>query len=489
MQIDKLPFNVSLLANDTSEIVGFIPIESLDIFATDGQFHPRGLYSSLAFGEVGTHERQTKFAYIDMRTEIMHPKVFRDLCKLKGLYEGIMSGRAYAEWDTKLKDFVPSNVLDGKTGYSFFIEHFIELIHATNDSSIRDLRIELLNKVKDKCMYRYFQVIPAALRDIEMDSKSRPKEDEINPLYRKLIRAANSISVHSRNLNDPALDTARWSLQSSAVTIYDTLETLFTGKRGWLLDKVSARNVSGGTRNVITGMDICPKKLGAKESITMDHTVCGLHQYLKGTSDKYIYDIRRGPMGPVIDFLPLMCRVVDTKTLTSKTITPTKFTVDNWGTEEGLEKLMNGFAKNDARHKPIYIDGNYAALIYRDGKVFKVFYDIEDLPRHLNRSHVTPITWAEMFYISVYKSAPKVGAYSTRYPIADLGSTYYSKIYLETTTISEKLIELDDNWLESKDEKFSAFHMPLKGQPFRDSASVHTNKLPGLNADMDGDKV
>ena len=485
MDINRLPFNIKLFPNDTSVLTGLLPVESLDIFASDNQFNVRGLYSSAIFGELGTHKRQTQFGFIDMRTEIMHPKIFMELSKLKGIYTGILSGKVFAEWDSELKDFKTSNVIDGHTGYSLFMSHFLEIIHATNDSNIRELRIKLLDQSKDLCMYRYYQVIPAGIRDIEMNSQERPKEDEINPLYRKMIRSSNTISIHNKKSNDPILDTARWVLQNAANDVYGYLEGIFSGKRGWFLDKVASRNVHGGTRNVATAMDPAPLRLGSKEALTIDHTICGLHQYMKGTIDLTIHDIRIGPMMPVIEFMPNMAYVVDPKTLQRKTIHPTKFSVDNWATEEGLEKLVNGFEKPDARFKPILIDGNYAALIYRDNKHFKVFNSIDDLPHNFSKSHVSPITWVEMFYISVYKSAVKVGAYNTRYPIADLGSIYCSKIYLETTVKSEHLVELDENWQEIKSD-ITAIHMPIKLQPFVDSCSVHVNKEPGLNLDHDG---
>jgi ribosomal protein S18 acetylase RimI-like enzyme len=486
VNISRLPFNVKLLANDASAIAGELAVENLDIFSSDNQFNSAGLYSSEIFGEVGTDKRLKSFGFIDMRTEIMHPKIFMELCKLKALYEGILSGRAYAVWDEKAKDFVGSNVIDGQTGYSFFMNKFLEIIHATNDSNLRELRIMLLDKSKDKCMYRYYQVIPAGLRDIELNTQERPKEDEINTIYRKLIRVSNTISIHNRKSNDPILDNPRGLLQTAANNIYAHLEAIFSGKRGWYLDKVIARNVHGSTRNVATAMDPSPVRVGSKEALTIDHTIIGLHQFMKGAVELTIHDIRKGPMRDVIEFMPSMAYVVDSKTLQRKTILPSRFTVDNWGTEEGIEKLINGFEKPYARHKPILVDGDYAALLYRDTKHYRVFYDITDLPNGFSKSNVKPITWAEMFYLSVYESAAKVGGYNTRYPVAGMGSCYCSKLFLETTVKSDSLIELDDKW-NPTNKDITPIHMPQAGLAFLDSSSVHISKEPDLGLDHDGD--
>lgn len=483
MGIADVPFNVSLLSTDKSAITGLFPVQSLDIFSTGTEFSVQGLYSPITFGEVGTKDRQNKFGFIDMRTEIMHPKVFLELTRLKGLYEGIASGAAYAIWDDKIKDFVKSDIIDGKTGYGFLMEHFNDIIHSENDSDIRDLRIKLLKKVHDKCMYRYLQVLPAGLRDLEIDSSGRPSEDEINNLYRKVLRAANAISIYSNKPNDPILNTVRWNLQKAFNDIYSHIESLISGKKGFLLGKFASRNIHGSTRNVITAADPGGAILGSKEAVTINDTICGLHQYLKGSVELSIYNIRNGPMMPVLAFLPTTAYVTDAKTLKRKQITPSNFLIDNWGTEDGIEKLINGYEKLTARHKPIIIDGDYAALLYRDHKHFKVFYDIGELPKEFSKTNVKPITWTEMFYISVYKQSKKVVANCCRYPIATKGSTYISNIYLNSTIKSESLVELDDNWKSNNNDPFSTF--PIQGQPFVDSMSIHIAKTGETGADFD----
>ena len=487
MDINKLPFNISLLPADSIRIKAMFGVQSLDIFSSGTEFHPQGLYSTVIFGQVGTPQRQQKSSYIDTRTEVMHPKVFQELVKLKGLYQGIAAGSTYAIWDDKLKDFIKSNIIDGKTGYSFLMDHFHDIIHATNDSAIRDLRIKFLNKAHDQCMYRYIVVIPAGLRDIEIGDDGRPTEDDINLLYRKLIRSANTISIYSNKVNDPVLNTVRWNLQKTWNEIYDHIESVCSGKRGFILSKVAARNIHGGTRGVITGMDPAPHTLGSKEAVTINDSICGLHQYLKGTVELSIYNIRTGPLQPVIEFLPTLAYVVDAKTLKRKNITPSPFIVNNWGTEEGLEKLINGFEKETARHKPIMIDGDYAALLYRDHKQFKVFYDIETLPSGFSKSNVKPITWMEMFYISVYVQSKHVAGTLTRYPIESMGSIYPSNIYLKTTVRSESLIMLNDAWHPMSDE-YKAVQFPILNEPSIDSFSPHVSHYKELNADNDGDE-
>lgn len=486
MALDKYPFNISLLDPSKKRLAGLLEVKSMDIYDIDGTFHQQGLYSVPIFGPVGDTSRQTRHAYIDMRTEVLHPKVFLELTRLKALYKGILAGKDYAIWDDKLKDFTKNNIIDGYTGYSFFMEHFKDIVFPSNDSHSRELRIKLLNQERTKAMYRYLIVIPAGIRDIEVDDGDRVVEDEINPLYRKVIRASNTISIYMDDINSPSLNTVRWNLQCTFNDIYAYIESILSGKKGFLLSKWAARNIHNGTRNVITAGDAAPRELGSSDAISVSDSVVGLHQYMKATNELSIYNVKTGPLAPIINSIPGNIRAIDVNTLHSVTISPSIQVKDMWGGETGIEDLINSFGKLPARHKPIMIDGYYAALLYRDDKYFKVIYDIDELPKDKDKSKVKPITLAEMFYISVYLQSRKVAGYVTRYPITGTGSIYPSMIYLRTTVKGDNLIRLDDNWSPITDE-LPAINMPRYGEPFFDSMSVHSSKAIGLGADYDGD--
>lgn len=480
--INKTPLNIYLLDNSKSRVAGLLPVTTMDIYSLGGRYNPNGLYSEEIFGPPGSDFRQQNISYIDMRCYVMHPKIYQELVRLKGLYNGIITGNSYAIWDAEKNDFIRSDIIDGKTGYSFFMSHFHDIIYASNDSDIRQMRIDLLNKSHDKCMYRYLIVIPAGLRDIEVKDGSRVTEDDINNLYRKVLRASNTISVYNHNEDDPIYDTVRSTLQNNFNEIYNYIESILEGKKGFILSKWAARNLHGGTRNVITAMDPSAEKLGSQNAIKVTDTVMGLHQYLKGTSEVSIFNIKNGPMANIILNLPNPIYVVDKVTLKRKQIVPSSKTIETWGTESGIEETVDKFAKFDSREKPIYIDNDYAALIYRDKKYFKVFYDIDELPHNLNKANVKPLSWTEMFYISVYKQSKKVAAYITRYPITTLGSIYPSTIFLKTTVKSETLQLLDDDWKPTEKNDL-ALSMPIKGEKFVESMSPHISCISAMGAD------
>ena len=149
----------------TDDVVKYLrPVTSLDI--NDGMtanFHDDGLYSTTIFGKVGTEERDKNFSYIDIKTSILHPKIFDDLCRLKGLYKGILSGKETARFDPSLKDFVADQSSAAETGYSFFMRHFKRIEFKRNKSPSRQLRVELIEKYRDQATTTRVAVIPADL--------------------------------------------------------------------------------------------------------------------------------------------------------------------------------------------------------------------------------------------------------------------------------------------------------------------------------------
>lgn len=479
-----LPFNISLLDNKLSRLQNLMPIGSMDIYDTSGDFHPLGLYSSIIFGKPGDMERYKKHSYIDMKLTTMHPKIYFELGKLKGLYKDILEGRGYAIWDNEKKDFVKSDILEGKTGYAFFMEHFEELIFEKNNSLIRTLRINLLNKYRPNCMYRYAIVIPAGFRDIDIND-DRVQESELGKLYRKLLRTSNTLPNNIRNINDE-FDGPRRNLQLSFIEIYDYLFNVISDKEGFIQSKYGSRNIHDSTRNVITAMNPAPKVLGSLEAITIDDTIIGLHQYMMGSIYGTVYDIREDILKVAISEIPTTVKLIDKKSLKLTSFKPSRKIIELLN-DDGIIKHIEHYEHFDNRWNYAEIEGYYIALICWKGDTFRIIYDIDDLPVGYDKSLVKPITWTELFYISCYPRSKKVGTYNTRYPVTENGSIYPSNVYLKVT-IDSKIVkrEIDNNGTL---EYYQYNTYPIQESVFQESCSVHPSKVPALGADYDGDKM
>lgn len=465
------------------------PITTTDTFAgMTKNFHPEGLYSTEIFGPIGKETRDEQFAYIDMKLDIMSPTVALGLFSLKALYEDICSGRRYATWDEKEKDFEPALPSDAgaDTGYTFFIKHFNELTPKRNDSLRRDDTLDFFFKFRPVALSRYALVYPAGLRDLMVRQDGRDQEDEVNPIYRRLITLARTVS--ERSANSPITDPVKWKLQQTFNEIWMYFFTNMDGKRGYARSKVTSRKVMNGTRNVLSSFSVGSELMGAPNQVRATDTRQGLLQSLKSLlpvaqfniRERYLSNIRAGD-GNLYG--------VNTKTLKREFLEVPGKVYDLFSTDDGIETLINRLEDRDARHKPVMVDEtHYAALIYSDDDAFKVFYDIDELPKDMDKKYVSGITLAELLYLSGYDLWNDYFTFVTRYPVAGRGSTYSSTIRLETTAPSVVKYEINDGWSEYKDKTRPALSFPRRDiVDFVESMAVHPSRLAGLGGDHDGD--
>src|ERR1035437_2601088 len=482
-----IPFNISLLVLTDDKIQGLKPVRSLDIW--DGatkQFSEDGLFSISIFGKVGDELRNRKFSYIDIKISVLYPIIYRALTKLKVFYIEILEGKSYAVWNDKEGLFEKSSPLDGETGYNFFMQYFDKLTFEARPSVQREQNISLINKFRDKARNTKIVVLPAGLRDLEIDANGKASEDEVNDYYRKLLSLSNSINDASIKHNPESLDSIRLSMQLTFNELYTHFENMLQGKKKLILGKWAARRVFNGTRNVITSMGVSGSELGSKASVGFNDTVVGLYQYVKATMPVSRFNIRNdfltkvffGPNAPIC--------LVNKKTLTKEMVTLKSDYYDAWMTDEGIEKVITSFKDEYVRHEPLEIDGRYIGLIYKGpDSTYKLFQDISELPEGRKKEDVYPITFCELLYCAVYKTSNKYPAFLTRYPIAGYGSIYPCTIFLKPTVKVEKRTELNDSW-EIDEHCATTFTFPTKGE-FVNSMSPHSSHLKLLTADFDGD--
>lgn len=480
-----LPFNITLLILGGNNLKGMRQIKVLDIFEGQGgkNFHPDGLFSTEIYGKVGEERRNRLFAFIDLKLPIFHPVIFKAVTDLKELYGGIMSGQAYATFDKQLKDFVPATPLTGETGYTFFLKHYKDIKFEERKSTEREFKIEMVNRERDESMFDKFLVMPAGLRDFTVLPSGKPEEDEINGLYRRVLSIANVIGQHS-NLSDTThMDSTRYSLQMAVNEVYAYIINLLEGKGKLIQGWWASRNIFQSTRNVITSNVQRARYLFDPKTVGPNHTVVGIYQTLRAIFPLAVNLVRQysekvfvGPNSPAT--------LVNSKTLEKEQVQVSAEHYDDWMTQEGIEQLFGRFEVELLRQDPIMVDGRYFGLLYNDGKVVKFCQGVGDLPEGFDKAFLAPITYAELFYLAIYKRVKDIPALITRYPITGFGSIYPSFLYLKTTTRSKDVSVLDEQWQDTGDR---ALEFPVKKTPFVNSMSPAEVHLTRATADFDGD--
>lgn len=484
---DIPPFNIELLLPLGSEqIKNLRQIKVLDtMVGMTKTFHPDGLYSTEIFGRVGDARRSRNFAYIDLHIGIFHPVYYKAMTDLKELYANIINGKEYAIFDHTLKDFVKSDIINGNTGFKFFLDHFNELKFIERDSAKRTFNIKLVDKYKKNPLFDKLLVLPAGLRDYTIDENGKPSEDEINTLYRRVLGISNVIENVIVSNNEEYLDNIRYNLQQVVNQIYDYIKNLLEGKGKLIQGKWVSRNIDNSTRNVITPYINQIKQRNDPQFVSATQHVVGLYQFLRTIFPKSAQLVRDGILSDVFTGPNSPTRIIETKTLKLVTVDLDPSYYDEWMTMDGLEKHFNRFKIKDIRHEPIMIGPYYLGLMYNGpDNTYKFVQDINDIPKERDKKDVHPITYAELFYLSVFQIAPSIPGTITRYPITGYGSIYPSYNYLKSTVKGLVKHELNDQWQLSG---ITAPEYPNYNDYFYDSLSPSSNHIRRLGADYDGD--
>lgn len=483
----KEALNVKLLQINSQDIKVMTPVTAPDIFERGTHhFHPEGLYSTEIFGQVGSKERSKVFSYIDLKNEILHPLILEALNDLKkNLYLGIMAGSVKAIWSEEEKNFVKNDSDDAQTGFEFFMKHRKDIVHKETGSDERSIKIELLKRYEKESEMRYHLVMPAAFRDMEIKDNNQRVDNEINDLYRRLISATNVMI----NAQDKApYDVPRWTVQRTARDIYDTIMRILKGKSGVMQKKYGRRTTRNSTRNVVTAMDPSSRYLKDPQNPTLKDTYISFIQTLFGALPYTLRGLKSGileevfPSGLEGDDVWL----VNPKTLKRELFELDSDTVDKYATTEGRKKLISRFFNKRLRNQPVMINGNYLALVYEDETTFKIFQDIDELPKGYDKKKVTPLTLGDLLYTSCYPEYEDKYGTMTRYPITEDGSVFPTRYKVTTTVKSSTKHQLDDNWEPSV--KFYNFPDRQENAIWLNALSPHLSRLDGSGGDFDGDQ-
>ncbi|QGH72085.1 putative virion-associated RNA polymerase beta' subunit [Klebsiella phage N1M2] len=486
--MSRKPTNFTLLDTNKVPWGTMTPVTVADSF--EGQtsnLNDDGLYSTSIFGRVGTDERDKTISYIDVTLPIFNPTYFKALIQLKALYGEIIRGRAYAVWDAAEKDFIKSNILEGDTGYAFFMSHFHELDPVQNESFKRKQKIDLVEQFRDRALSNKVIVIPAGIRDIEMNN-GVVSENEINDLYRKLIFRSKSLNVRNVDIDDPVYDNIRWGLQESFNNIADFLFKMQEGKRGFMQRRMSRRSIFGATRNVITSRKVSVENCDDNVTGDPNSTIIGLYQALLGFNLVAIHELSSGFLSEVFTSGMGVARLVDPKTLKGTYVDVSPVVVDKFTSSDGLTSLFNGYGSPNLRNRDIRVAGHYLGLVYDDGKNVMLLHDIDDLPESFDKKKVRPVTYTQFFYMQCVKAIEKKMLQVTRYPITGIGSIYPSRVFVmptNSTSSKRTLLDIDGSPIDT----YNYFPEWTKNPSYFDGMSIANIRLGLAGGDFDGDAL
>jgi len=486
LPLDRNLFNIDLLMLQPAQLKYLGEVKVANIFEPNSNLFSRdGLFSTEIFGPIGSPLRSETPGYINLHVDILHPLVYQQLVSLKSLYGEIMSGNKEVVFDNEINDFriATSEDQDSGTGYTYFIDHLPKIAFVKGGDQ-RQARIDLVTKsLREKIWINKWVVLPAGLRDYEI-SKDGVSEDEVNDIYRSLLGSVSllsNIKVTKDNLT--MLDPIRLKIQNITLQLYLHFKELLDGKNKFIQGKWAKRAIVDGTRNVITpSVNLCTD-LDDPNSITMDHTVMGLYQYIKSLPAIAAHRLHQKYINKILSPDNNNAVLVNPKSMSTEVVTIDIKKRDEWLTLEGLDDITSKLAQDSIKVSPITIDGYYMFLIYDDGKSIEVIFDTKNLDDTYNKKYLRPITYIELLYLAIYDIRDKYPAIVTRYPVASMGGVYPTKLYVKTTVTGRKV------QFREQGNVRDIIEYPNLDDEFVASLSPHFCHLETLTADFDGDTM
>lgn len=491
--IPTSPFNIKIM--DVEQYIRTHNSQPVTSFAikepSEVHFHHQGLFSEEIFGQFGTSERLIRFGYIDLRSKIIQPAIFANLLKMDSLFTEVMAGRTYARFDenTGILTASDDDDIDAETGYSFFLSILPKLTYRSTGSPARNDRIAVINKYRDVSTCGQLLVLPAGVRDIKQDSTMMLSQEDINTIYRSVMSFALQLP---RDTDSPVFDSFRFSLQKKVQEVYDYIENIMTGKKGFLQGSYSNRRVVGSTRNVISAQQYATKSPDDPQTLHNDETMVGLYQSMKSNQIAVVYYLTKHFFNHIFPEDSDLIALTDPKTLELGYHKVRRKELNRFTTTAAMDNWINRFENVEVRQLPITVETDdgpcYAVMIYDDYNHVYMFRSLSEIKKivgeeNFDMNKVRPLTWVELFYMATFLAYIGKYAFITRYPAIGDGSTYPSKVVV-TTTSPARIVHVHNVF---NDETSMFPFYPILGQVFHDTMSVHSSRLNGLVGDYDGD--
>lgn len=426
MVIDLIPIEKFIMVNRLQEVTNPIVFDKGNIPTEDG------LLSTSIFG-INSYERKRIYAFIDLKTRLFHPIVFKSLLRMERGIEGIIQGSKKYIIDDKGQ--LVEDEEKGNTGIDWLYNNWNKIKWKRNDSRMRNERIDLLEEYDRNTIFvNKWIVIPAFYRDVNLSTDSDSKVDVhiMTQMYSQLMRYASIIE--SSNGFDFMINSTKYQMQLLLVEIYDELKGKIEKKNGLIKKSLMGKSVDYSVRTVISSPSI-GQNTSDDLLVDAEHTgiplfmVCTLltpfiihnvknflRRELEGAGDKY-------PVIPKGKTEPVYVKLKDPQL---------------YFNEEYIEKALDRFVHSPyTRFEKIELPIDPEAGVPNKEPFYLAFrgkFYQEGVPETESPLVNRPATWTDIFYIAAEEAAQGKYVYCTRYPITDITSGIFpSKISVLST--------------------------------------------------------
>lgn len=463
-----------------------------------------GLLSNEIFG-ITKDDRTTIFAYIDLAGEyFLHPLAYKIWSRLDSnvklcVYE--MDTFVYDPEKGKLKSDPK-----GDTGLKFLMKLIKTVDFKKTGSSKREVKINFLEKYREKLFMKDVVVIPAGMRDVNTEADGKVGVGEINKLYNAIVRDAKALQEsddYGLSLNG----TLRGRIQDNIVKIYnwfifgrdpltgaDAQASGLSRKLGLIRRAGMKKSFDWGSRLVICTQNLRKEKLSDLD-VDLDSIGLPLAAVCANLFPYMLYWIRNWFSNRLSDVQTLT--VYNTKT---KKLEQTK--IDSWQTvysDERIKKeigrFMHGMSNRFVPIEAPIINPAKGTNYYLQFKGYNV--PNEDIAKKLINDQMSkesfhlnsrPLTWCDLIYMAAMEVTKDKMTLITRFPMDSYYNQFPAKIKVISTIETEPILVW--NTFYKKYPKITLADINQNSSNhFVDVALPNNVRLGSIGGDFDGDTV
>lgn len=475
----KIDIVTDQFIDDNIKVYDLVPVTNPIPKEHGGMFTSDGIFSPYIFG-VTQDEKKSRFSYIDLGCQVIHPYIFEIFLKVMPKARKIAMGQG--SW--KLVDGKPVEILEDdpdyditQTGIGWIVDHWDDFSLENNTSRIRDQRLKLIKSYKkEDVIISKWLVIPVFYRELSY-TNGIPVTPDIDVWYNNLIQYANSLR---RSAFAFTANNTKWQIQERLGSIRKYGQSLVEKKHGFLKKSVLGKSTDYGFRSVISCVNMDTFELPTDNPVDIYSSGIPLAQccivgfpFVKAAVIEWLRQ-QFESLGSRFPAYNPKTKKVELIHLNSPM---SKFT------ESYVQKKIEMWVNTPgARFRPVHVptENGEMSFVFPGNSKFN--------QPNIEGPNNRVFTWTDLLYICAMDCLSDKHVYITRYPLVDYFGTFPSRIHILSTIQTQKMTVNGVNY-----DYYPVVNPDLPegkvSQLFIDTITMSIPYLKGLGGDYDGDQV
>lgn len=471
MKINILDYDHLIELNKLPEVT------SPRLFSNKDMYDPDGILSNELFG-IDKTDRKRRYAFIDLKSYYIHPHIYHAVMKkiFKAAVFIVSGNKRYIIEDGKL---IQDD--DGWTGIDNLYKHWDEIDFNKLDSSDINSVSLLRNLPKEKIFINKLIIIPPFYRDVLLATNTSTSDNvnELNGMYTSIISKVDLLN--KSGLFKSRMYVTQASIQDALVEIYMYFRSRMSGKYGVIKRYLMGKNVSYGTRSVISAFSYNNETI-YENMIDSEHCALPLSQCCSTFKPFIVAWVKDFFIREIINDSSL---VVFYDNKSKKEIITSIKDPEIQFSDKNINNMILDYVKNpDNRFKIITVQA-YDPLDNSQTISVDLYMKGRNILANNQSDLKRPMTITDVLYLASVECCEKRHVMISRYPVGTDKGLFFNKVRVQSTI---KHMNVIFNGINYPFYPFIDLNTPhhLVGIMFNDTLTFTNSLLDGLGGDFVG---